>query len=262
MPKCNQANYFAEERRLAPDPFVLPLPLGAAIDTVAVSSALQRAQEAVGSLRHRGGGNMTRRILLVLNADGQRLPADLGAVLSRASAMGAVTEKQIVDVLGDASTEFSPDSVEDARTRTLKAIAQRQGQPRFRRALLQVYDCRCAFTGCDLPEVLEAAHIVAYRGRLTNHIQNGLLLRSDVHVLFDRGLIGVDPNSWRIVVHPRLLNTHYGALSGEAMRRPSNAKRCPSAQALLAHLRAAGLDDRAVAPVKRKPIGDSQRTPK
>ena len=49
-------------------------------------------------------------------------------------------------------------------------------------------------TECDVRETLEACHIYPYMGPKTNHIQNGIILRSDLHTLYDRGLIGIDTN--------------------------------------------------------------------
>jgi hypothetical protein len=65
----------------------------------------------------------------------------------------------------------------DARDRTLASIVRRRGQPQFRERLLAIYDGRCAISGCNAVEALEAAHISPYKGRHTNHPQNGLLFR-------------------------------------------------------------------------------------
>ncbi|MBE2321408.1 HNH endonuclease, partial [Solirubrobacter sp. CPCC 204708] len=76
---------------------------------------------------------------------------------------------------------------------TLTAVAQRRGQSTFRNQLLEAYDLRCAITGSNAVAVLEAAHICPYRGDHTNRVDNGLLLRADIHTLFDLGLIWVTP---------------------------------------------------------------------
>jgi len=80
-----------------------------------------------------------------------------------------------------AAPTFDPEAVESDRRRRLAAITERRGQPAFRRKILLAYEGRCAFTGCDVEEVLEAAHIYPYQGDATDVISNGLLLRSDVH---------------------------------------------------------------------------------
>lgn len=79
-------------------------------------------------------------------------------------------------VSGAASDKnFDATDLHDARKREISSIALRRGQPGFRRDLLSAYECRCAFTGCDVEAILEAAHIVPYRGEHTNHVENGLL---------------------------------------------------------------------------------------
>ena len=65
---------------------------------------------------------------------------------------------------------FDPKNVIDTRQRVEREIAQRQGQPKFRRALLQIYNCKCAITGFDAQEALEAAHIDSYKGDQTNNL--------------------------------------------------------------------------------------------
>ena len=78
---------------------------------------------------------------------------------------------------------FDPSNIEDARKRISRMIAQRRGQSAFRNNLFDAYGGRCAITGCEVPDVLEAAHIFPYRGEDTNKVVNGLLLRADVHTL-------------------------------------------------------------------------------
>ena len=87
--------------------------------------------------------------------------------------------------------DFDPVSIEDGRRRIAKMVTLRQGQPAFRNALMDAYERRCAITGCTIDAVLEAAHISPYRGIKTNHVTNGLLLRADIHTMFDCGLIKV-----------------------------------------------------------------------
>jgi hypothetical protein len=117
---------------------------------------------------------------------------------------------------------FALACLEDARKRILTAIVSRQGQGAFREQLLAAYRQSCAVTGCDVVEVLEAAHIFAYRGPKTNHVTNGLLLRADIHTLFDLRLLAVHPTDHRLVVSRRLKGTAYDALDGQIIRLPAN----------------------------------------
>jgi hypothetical protein len=118
-----------------------------------------------------------------------------------------------------ASTDyFSPSSLKDERERKLREIVQRRGQPDFRKRLIAAYGGRCAVTGCDAEAALEAAHIVPYTGPQSNHVTNGVLLRADIHTLFDLDLIGIDPESMEISVAVELQATVYAELHG---RKPS-----------------------------------------
>lgn len=117
-------------------------------------------------------------------------------------------------------------STDDRRKRILREINARNGQAKFRDDLFRRYGERCMITGCALMPVVDAAHIWPYRGDADNNPANGLLLRSDVHVLYDLDLIGIGPNTLRVVVSPSLQQTDYAALDGQSLailknRRPS-----------------------------------------
>lgn len=95
----------------------------------------------------------------------------------------------------------------DERRFAEQLITVREGQQRFRSDLLAAYG-RCAVTGTDVPGVLEAAHIAKYGGKQTNQIRNGLLLRSDIHRLFDQRLVTVTPD-YIVRVSPALKGSPY-----------------------------------------------------
>lgn len=67
-----------------------------------------------------------------------------------------------------AEGKFDPASIVDARQRAITAIVRRRGQPEFRQRLIDAYQGRCAITGCDAVEALEAAHIIPHQGDQTN----------------------------------------------------------------------------------------------
>ncbi len=136
---------------------------------------------------------------------------------------------------------FDPTNQEDARDRTLASIACRRGQRAFRRALLAAYGRRCAISGCNFEGALEAAHILAYRGEHTNHVQNGLLLRADLHTLFDLKYIAVDSGTMTVRLSPVLQGTTYEDLDGQEVSLPEDPRLHPSTQALDDHRREAGL---------------------
>jgi len=158
---------------------------------------------------------------------------------------GTSTEIEILAAeqqrLATESHSFDPAGVIDSRQRVLAQIVRRQGQKEFRERLLAAYGGRCAMTACDAVEALEAAHIVPYRGAETNNVQNGLLLRADIHTLFDLGLVGVRPETMTVVVSKKLTTTYYRELAGARLREPVNPMHQPSADALQEHLGWAGL---------------------
>lgn len=82
-------------------------------------------------------------------------------------------------------------------------VRPRLGQGSFRVLVTDTYRRRCAITGERALPALDAAHIrpVAEGGQ--HRIDNGLLLRSDVHRLFDRGYVSITPNH-RVLVSRRL----------------------------------------------------------
>jgi HNH endonuclease len=80
----------------------------------------------------------------------------------------------------------------------------RIGQQRFREAMLARFGGVCAFTGPQPPGALEAAHLYLYSKNPEHDFRGGLLLRSDLHALFDRWLITIDPATWSVQVAPEL----------------------------------------------------------
>ncbi len=130
---------------------------------------------------------------------------------------------------------FDPSSIEDARRWIRASIVRRQGQGMFRAAVLAAYGGRCAISGFSVPEALEAAHIYQYLGAQTNVVTNGLLLRSDLHALYDLGLLAIDPMSMTVMLSPRLLDSDYGPLVGQAIRLPLHRTHWPNTAALERH---------------------------
>jgi DNA-directed RNA polymerase subunit RPC12/RpoP len=77
--------------------------------------------------------------------------------------------------------------------RRLTALG-RIGQDEFRRQLLMRFGPVCAFTGPQPEKSLHAAHVIPYARSARHELAGGLLLRADLHALFDGGLITVDRN--------------------------------------------------------------------
>jgi hypothetical protein len=138
-------------------------------------------------------------------------------------------------------TDFEVNSVDDARERQIAEIIRRKGQAKFRSALIAAYKGQCVLTGCDALEALEAAHIVLYKGEKTNHPQNGLLLRADLHSLFDLGLLAIDPRTMTVVLSEQLLNSDYKNLAGLTIATPRERSLAPNLEALEKHLNWSGI---------------------
>lgn len=82
-------------------------------------------------------------------------------------------------------------------------VRPRLGQSGFQVVVTDAYQRRCAITGERTLPVLEAAHILPYAEHGPHELQNGLLLRSDFHKLFDRGLVTITPDL-KVEVSPKI----------------------------------------------------------
>jgi len=80
------------------------------------------------------------------------------------------------------------------RKRVLAEVLQRPQQSRFRKQVLEAYGSRCLITGVKLESVLEAAHIRPVSESGLDVVENGLCLRSDIHLLFDSGHLRINPS--------------------------------------------------------------------
>lgn len=111
-------------------------------------------------------------------------------------------------------------TLEDARRRIEAQIVARQGGKAFRNAALKRFNGQCAISGWSARQVLEAAHIVPYLGIHTNTADNALLLRADLHTLFDRDLLTIDPSTLRVSIDPELKDTPYAQFEGVRVTLP------------------------------------------
>lgn len=168
----------------------------------------------------RGGGNIST-------------PAFQALLLGLQSQPAAQRRKS----LNENEVEFrppAPNAQDDKKA--MRAVRVRRGQPQFRAALLSAYEGRCAFTGYNIAATLEAAHIRPYGSGGTYETSNGILLRADIHTLFDLLLVAVDPGTGKVLLHPELEGSSYEfELQGVAMRPPSHQSHRPDKSALQAH---------------------------
>ena len=119
-------------------------------------------------------------------------------------------------------------------------VLPRLGQGSFRVLVTDVYDRRCAFTGERTLPVLDAAHITPYSVSKRHELPNGLLMRSDLHRLFDGGYLTVDPVERKVVVSNRIRQEfengkEYYRLEGQMVREPSDPNMRPLSENLEYH---------------------------
>ena len=103
---------------------------------------------------------------------------------------------------------------EDNRSRVTRSQVTRVGQQGFRALILDNFYIKCAISGSEEQALLEAAHIMPYKGAQSNVLQNGLCLRVDLHRLFDRFLISIEPQTLSIVVSDKIKDTYYKSFAG------------------------------------------------
>ena len=123
-------------------------------------------------------------------------------------------EKQLIPVYQD----FGEAPNDDPDELQVFAARVRRGQAALRKNLIAAYGGLCAITGHGPEQVLEAVHIVGYAISGINKTDNGLLLRADLHSLFDAGLLRIDPGNRTVVLDPKLSHTPYWELNGKTLR--------------------------------------------
>jgi hypothetical protein len=105
--------------------------------------------------------------------------------------------------LGDPLTAVEATATQIRGGHSIRPVRVRLGQAGFRSQLLRSFGANCAFSG-PLPEpVLDACHLYSYSKVGQHDPHGGILLRRDLHGLFDRGLIAVD-HGGRIDVSPAI----------------------------------------------------------
>jgi putative restriction endonuclease len=134
-------------------------------------------------------------------------------------------------------TEPSPP--EGSRYGPERVFKPRLGQGIFRVLVTDVYRRRCAVTGERTLPVLEAAHVKPYAEGGTHELTNGILLRSDLHTLFDRGYVTIT-RDYRLEVSRRIREEfengrEYYALHGREVRVPPDDGERPAPSLLEWH---------------------------
>ena len=147
--------------------------------------------------------------------------------------------KTILDLLR--WTQVSARSIreEPARYGEPVLVTPRLGQGTFRIMVTDAYERRCAISSERTLPVLDAAHIRPYSNDGQHSVDNGLLLRKDIHTLFDLGYMTVTPD-YKIEVSRRIKeeyeNGHdYYKYHGSDIRLPNNPIYRPSPNLLAWH---------------------------
>ena len=115
----------------------------------------------------------------------------------------------------------------------------RLGQGAFRLLVTDIYERRCAVTQERTLPALEAVHIRPYQAGGKHEPQNGLLLRRDIHRLFDTGYVTVTPDL-SFEVSTRIREEYengrdYYALHGKRIATPARLTEHPAPEVLAWH---------------------------
>lgn len=173
----------------------------------------------------------SRRGFWGVASSGVRVPEAIEARL-------AAKWKQVLKRNGMSGRETAGDEtlapLIEARTRAWASVITRPQQGAFRNALTRRYGNQCQISGCGVMGVVHACHIKRVADGGAEVVQNGILLRLDLHVLFDADLIGIDPKTMEVHIHPSLKGTEYNDFAGTRVR----AQPSPSVEALTQRWRA------------------------
>ena len=99
---------------------------------------------------------------------------------------------------------------------SLRMIEDRQGAGKFREIILNAYK-KCAISGCDLRQLLDAAHVRPYSKSGEAIASNGILLRTDLHTLFDYGMLKIHPSTRTVHIDASIKDKSYKMFDGIAL---------------------------------------------
>ncbi len=160
-------------------------------------------------------------------------------VVGRGYNTGDADGANLWEAVMDRTALASASSPQLERYGTPTLVRPRLGQGAFRVFVTDAYDRRCAVSGERTLPILDAAHIRSYADGGEHEGSNGLLLRTDIHKLFDLGYVTIDEDR-RFVVSGRLKadfdnGKHYYDLHGTTLRSPILAAALPSSSSLEWH---------------------------
>jgi putative restriction endonuclease len=137
----------------------------------------------------------------------RRYEAGLQGAFETASSGTEVAAKAKTARIG-VSACFVPERIDPVSKEGKDAIAtarRRINQSVFRRWIVGLYGNECCVTGLNVPDVLQASHIVSWASDSQNRMNpsNGLCLSATYHAAFDRHLISFD-DDYRMVLSNRI----------------------------------------------------------
>jgi putative restriction endonuclease len=171
-------------------------------------------------------------------------PTQTGKSYDMSSGTGEGLWRKVTERMGRAKVKTlgpaTEAAQESARFGRPHLVTPRLGQGSFRVLVTDAYGYRCSMTSERTLPVLEAAHIRPYAMDGKHELSNGLLLRSDLHKLFDLGYVTVDPVEKKILVSQRIREEYengrdYYALHGRPLAQPQNILAIPSIENLRYH---------------------------
>lgn len=155
---------------------------------------------------------------------------------SEPSAVEAIAAPAVEQAVAAKDEEF------ERRVARFTKVQARTEQAAFREAVFRAFEGKCAISGCDVPEALEAAHLAGRDWRQGhNTASDGILLRRDLHALYDAGLLNIGAAG--LVQLSAGSDGHYAEFHGTSLRQPAASRNEWEPPAASLGLRPAELDD-------------------
>lgn len=136
---------------------------------------------------------------------------------SKTEALAKVAHKHL-SALDRALTEDRDAVLAAEHERKTTTVKARPEQQKFREEAMHRHAGRCVITGFKVSTVLEAAHVIPHTGNPAFEVPgNSLILRRDIHALFDARMIAINPKTGMLMVSAELKTTAYRKLKGKSI---------------------------------------------
>lgn len=197
-----------------------------------------RKRDAVGRCISEEPGSGPSSVYFIADYDGYQFPAK--AVMRYAMRLGGFEPKrddldfialdaksvlgnrhgfEIIEIReGTANSTLTGRRTQNRQKRLAEVFARPQ-QARFRSELLEKFNSTCVISGAKCPAVLQAAHVIPVSSGGTDEVGNGLLLRADIHLLFDLGLMWIDERTAKLHLGKKL-HQDYAGIDGMIVWHP------------------------------------------